>query len=103
MDDFIGDDLYRRKNLIKYFDSLILYELRKLKPKTEIENMILQEPKKLEKAISRYIKLYNEEDTPNFLNYRYKNAVLFHHYLFEQSKVSLANYEDTIFVCNKFF
>lgn len=98
MEAFIGEDVYRKKNMINFFDSLVLCELRRLKPNSDLEILVLKDLRKLEKTMVRYIKQFNEPDPPNFLDLRYRSALLYHHYRWVQRVITLSNYEEMALV-----
>uniref|UniRef100_A0A915DX15 3'-5' exonuclease domain-containing protein n=1 Tax=Ditylenchus dipsaci TaxID=166011 RepID=A0A915DX15_9BILA len=97
MEAFIGEDIYRRKRLVVFLDKLVGMELKRFRGYTELEELVLQDIKKLEKNAVKYMKVFDIPDSfaPNVLDLRSREALLFHHHRFTKRETSEENYEET--------
>uniref|UniRef100_A0A915EKR8 Uncharacterized protein n=1 Tax=Ditylenchus dipsaci TaxID=166011 RepID=A0A915EKR8_9BILA len=64
---------------------------------TELEEMVLQEGKKLIDVAAKYLKLFKfpDSEAPNILEMRARRSLLAHHYNWVNGEISQENYETT--------
>lgn len=100
LESFVGEDRYQRVKLIRYFDKLFEMELKQFVGRSELEERVLFEIKKLEKIASKYMKVFNmpDNEAPNILKYKSKSALLFHHYRWVHDEMTFTNFKEIALV-----
>lgn len=96
----MGDKLERKKALIEFYDQIIFYYLNSTQNLTELESKMMKFIKRLEKAIARYIKMWNFDDkiAANFVNLRTRSTIHYHHYQWQEGKMAFSTFEEILMV-----
>uniref|UniRef100_A0A915EA72 3'-5' exonuclease domain-containing protein n=1 Tax=Ditylenchus dipsaci TaxID=166011 RepID=A0A915EA72_9BILA len=95
---FVGEEPERRLKMIAYLDKLVGIKMKRKGDLSPMESLLLENTKRLEKAIPKYLKEYDlsESVAINALDLRRREYLMYNHYMWKRDDISKENYDATV-------